>query len=338
MLSCWPELHAALQGLATSCEHNDTDKCLTQLLLLLCWGLSKWDTADASRQCVLCRSCADGCCAVVVQAVVGHPHVVALRAVYEDVHNLHMVMDWCGGGSLWQLMERCPGYMLPEAAAAAATRAVLKVLAHCHARWAARDIACFSTVAALAWCCHLQLVLVYAFALGVCFYMVACTSPTVCFSGNCFLSLFVPCSLTLRHAYAWACLCRGVMHRDIKPDNLLIAAPLVGPEELTCECIKVTDFGISVPFTPGQVCRAAGPPTHCTARVLAQHDCVQHAAYSRRVPSVPQPACSCCTAWHCWLALVLSFTSALAHPQGRPHGAVLLAVVHAASLQACACT
>lgn len=68
------------------------------------------------------------------QAVVGHPHVVALHAVYEDVHSLHMIMDWCGGGSLWQLMERCPGYMLPEPAAAAATKAVLEVLAHCHAR------------------------------------------------------------------------------------------------------------------------------------------------------------------------------------------------------------
>lgn len=69
-----------------------------------------------------------------VQAVVGQPHVVALRAVYEDVHNLHMIMDWCGGGTLWQLMERCPGYQLPEAAAAAATKATLMVLAHCHAR------------------------------------------------------------------------------------------------------------------------------------------------------------------------------------------------------------
>ena len=68
-----------------------------------------------------------------MQAVV-HPHVVALHAVYEDVHNLHIIMDWCGGGSLWGLMECCPGYMLPESAAAAATKAVLEVLAHCHAR------------------------------------------------------------------------------------------------------------------------------------------------------------------------------------------------------------
>lgn len=43
------------------------------------------------------------------------------------------------------------------------------------------------------------------------------------------------------------------MHRDIKPDNLLIAAPLDDPQQLTAEAIKVNDFGISVPFTSGQV-------------------------------------------------------------------------------------
>lgn len=50
------------------------------------------------------------------------------------------------------------------------------------------------------------------------------------------------------------------MHRDIKPDNLLIAKPLDGPHQLTADLIKVSDFGISVPFTPGLVsgtCAAA---------------------------------------------------------------------------------
>jgi serine/threonine protein kinase len=37
------------------------------------------------------------------------------------------------------------------------------------------------------------------------------------------------------------------MHRDIKPDNLLIAKPLDDATLLTPELIKVTDFGISLP-------------------------------------------------------------------------------------------
>jgi serine/threonine protein kinase len=59
---------------------------------------------------------------------------VQLQAVYEDHANLHMILEWCVGGSLFSLMERCPGYRLPEASAAAATKAVLIVLAHCHSR------------------------------------------------------------------------------------------------------------------------------------------------------------------------------------------------------------
>lgn len=78
--------------------------------------------------CVLCSVCC------VLQASVGHTNVVQLHAVYEDAHNLHMILEWCGGGSLFSLMERCPGLKLPEQAAAAATRATLEVLAHCHGR------------------------------------------------------------------------------------------------------------------------------------------------------------------------------------------------------------
>jgi serine/threonine protein kinase len=52
------------------------------------------------------------------------------------------------------------------------------------------------------------------------------------------------------------------MHRDIKPDNLLIAKPLDGPHQLTADLIKVSDFGISVPFTPGLVSDTYTPQTH----------------------------------------------------------------------------
>lgn len=47
---------------------------------------------------------------------------------------------------------------------------------------------------------------------------------------------------------------RGVVHRDIKPGNVLLCSLNEdAPGELTTDCVKVTDFGISVPFTPGRV-------------------------------------------------------------------------------------
>lgn len=46
---------------------------------------------------------------------------------------------------------------------------------------------------------------------------------------------------------------RGVIHRDIKLDNLLLSRPVDDPQRVTADMIKVTDFGISVPFMNGQV-------------------------------------------------------------------------------------
>lgn len=211
-------------------------------------------------------------CAV-LQAVVGHPHVVALHAVYEDINNLHMIMDWCGGGSLWQLMERCPGYMLPEAAAAAATKAVLEVLAHCHARCAACMICnppAFATLLlhptvgckSKRWSGLLQAGL-HASCVNLCCMCVCWLSAQACWHRDVLVCALaqkqwrgVSAIIPYRQAdklVVCRCVTRGVMHRDIKPDNLLVAKPLVDPQQLTADDIKVTDFGISVPFTPGQV-------------------------------------------------------------------------------------
>jgi serine/threonine protein kinase len=50
------------------------------------------------------------------------------------------------------------------------------------------------------------------------------------------------------------CVARGVVHRDIKPGNVLLCSLNEGaPGELTTDNVKVTDFGISVPYTPGRV-------------------------------------------------------------------------------------
>lgn len=76
------------------------------------------------------------------------------------------------------------------------------------------------------------------------------------------------------------------MHRDIKPDNLLVAKPLVDPHQLTADDIKVTDFGISVPFTPGQVGTVGMPcgsfpqaTCHQTCEELCLH--IPHQSCSR---------------------------------------------------------
>ncbi|KAF6258689.1 kinase-like domain-containing protein [Scenedesmus sp. NREL 46B-D3] len=46
---------------------------------------------------------------------------------------------------------------------------------------------------------------------------------------------------------------RGVVHRDIKPGNVLLCSLNEdAPGELTTDNVKVTDFGISLPYTPGR--------------------------------------------------------------------------------------
>lgn len=68
----------------------------------------------------------------IMQHTSGHPNVVQLLGVYEDNRSLHLIMEWCGGGSLAQLAERIPGGQRGELVAAAVAKAVLEVLALCH--------------------------------------------------------------------------------------------------------------------------------------------------------------------------------------------------------------
>ncbi|GJP33342.1 hypothetical protein CLOM_g17886 [Closterium sp. NIES-68] len=60
----------------------------------------------------------------------GHAHVVELRGLYEDEQAVHLVMDLCKGGDLYDfLIARSP---VAEPVAAEIARQVLLALAHCH--------------------------------------------------------------------------------------------------------------------------------------------------------------------------------------------------------------
>lgn len=69
--------------------------------------------------------------------------------------------------------------------------------------------------------------------------------------------IFAQCAEALRHSHAM-----GVIHRDIKPGNVLLAAPF-GPGGQ--ECVKLVDFGLSkdapAPALPSDVpqSRTASP-------------------------------------------------------------------------------
>lgn len=60
----------------------------------------------------------------------GHPNVTYLRGTYEDKQNVHLVMDLCGGGELFDAIIKRGKYS--ERDAADLIRTIVNVVAHCH--------------------------------------------------------------------------------------------------------------------------------------------------------------------------------------------------------------
>lgn len=60
----------------------------------------------------------------------GHPNVTYLRGTFEDRQNVHLVMDLCGGGELFDAIVKRGTYS--EKDAAALIRTIVNVVAHCH--------------------------------------------------------------------------------------------------------------------------------------------------------------------------------------------------------------
>ena len=60
----------------------------------------------------------------------GHPHIVQLRGVYEDRRDIHLVMELCTGGELFDRIVARGHYS--EKDAANVIRTMVKVVDHCH--------------------------------------------------------------------------------------------------------------------------------------------------------------------------------------------------------------
>ncbi|XP_039134986.1 calcium-dependent protein kinase 26 [Dioscorea cayenensis subsp. rotundata] len=60
----------------------------------------------------------------------GHPNVVDLKAVYEDVRFVHLVMELCAGGELFHRLEKHGRF--PEPEAAVLFQCLMEVVMYCH--------------------------------------------------------------------------------------------------------------------------------------------------------------------------------------------------------------
>ncbi|KAJ7520758.1 hypothetical protein O6H91_19G021900 [Diphasiastrum complanatum] len=68
----------------------------------------------------------------VMKRVVGHPNIVELKAVYEDQDWVHLVMELCEGGELFDYITQNEEFSEQEAAQVC--KILMDVLKHCHSR------------------------------------------------------------------------------------------------------------------------------------------------------------------------------------------------------------
>ncbi|CAI5955150.1 unnamed protein product [Closterium sp. NIES-64] len=82
-------------------------------------GIRTSEDADDVRRMLAC-----------LQAVRGHANVLTLKAVFEDAENIHVVMELCAGGELFDLIRR--NGRQSEGVCALVCRGVVAALQHCH--------------------------------------------------------------------------------------------------------------------------------------------------------------------------------------------------------------
>lgn len=66
----------------------------------------------------------------IMHHLAGDPNVVKLKGAYEDKAAVHLVMELCAGGELFDRIVAKGSYS--EKDAAAMCRTIVKVVAHCH--------------------------------------------------------------------------------------------------------------------------------------------------------------------------------------------------------------
>ena len=67
---------------------------------------------------------------VVLRSLRGHRHVISLRDVFEDPKSIHIIMDLCPGGDLFDRMKARG--TISEPSAAAILKSLTLALLHCH--------------------------------------------------------------------------------------------------------------------------------------------------------------------------------------------------------------
>eukprot|EP00270_Netrium_digitus_P007111 TRINITY_DN2064_c1_g1_i2.p1 TRINITY_DN2064_c1_g1~~TRINITY_DN2064_c1_g1_i2.p1 ORF type:complete len:534 (-),score=134.10 TRINITY_DN2064_c1_g1_i2:90-1691(-) len=80
--------------------------------------VSKEDREDVARE------------VAIMHHLSGHPHIVTVRGAYEDKQNVHIVMELCAGGELFDRILARGHYS--EAAAASLLRTIVDVVNYCH--------------------------------------------------------------------------------------------------------------------------------------------------------------------------------------------------------------
>ncbi|KAG0491740.1 hypothetical protein HPP92_004783 [Vanilla planifolia] len=87
------------------------------------------------------RDCAEREAKITQIAAAGNPHVVQIHGVYEDENEIHLVMDLCEGGDLFDRVSTAESAPMEEEEAADVMAAIMEALAVCHSRGVAhRDL------------------------------------------------------------------------------------------------------------------------------------------------------------------------------------------------------